>query len=470
MKKLITLSLLCIALFSGKSHAQIFWTENFGTCSTTGGVGTYTGPNGTWTESVTTGSTYSNVWYVSGTERGHVTGACGDDCASGTGSGLEATLHVGSSAAIGGDIGAAYFSGSGSSALDATTDKMAVSPVINCTGRSGITLSFYFIENGDATNDDGSVYYYNGTAWSLLANTPKTSLCSSGQGQWDHFSIALPASANGNPNVKIGFRWVNNNDRTGTDPSFAVDSVSLSTSGSSTGVAVSFTMSDSTVCQDSCTTLTNTSTGTIDSITWRPTGGTVASPHASPATACFTTPGTQNVKLLVYHGGSVDSLVLPIFVRPTPHPAVTTSGRTITVTGTYTSYQWYKSGTLISGATMNNYTYSSPGSYTVVVDSAGCRGTSTAVLYNVGVAQIADEANSFTVNRSGNGGFILSALYEVNRDLGIGVYDATGRRIFTDTWAAGTQTRQLATEWLAAGIYIIRIGNDNTASVLKVQK
>jgi len=38
----------------------------------------------------------------------------------------------------------------------------------------------------------------------------------------------LPASANNNPNVKIGFRWINNDDGDATDPSFAVDDIVLS--------------------------------------------------------------------------------------------------------------------------------------------------------------------------------------------------------------------------------------------------
>jgi hypothetical protein len=37
----------------------------------------------------------------------------------------------------------------------------------------------------------------------------------------------LPASANNNPNVRIGFRWINNDDGDATDPSFAADDVEV---------------------------------------------------------------------------------------------------------------------------------------------------------------------------------------------------------------------------------------------------
>ncbi|MFT5184013.1 MAG: hypothetical protein ACI84C_001141 [Flavobacteriales bacterium] len=44
---------------------------------------------------------------------------------------------------------------------------------------------------------------------------------------WTEYSIALPASANENANIKLGFRWVNNDDGVGTDPSFAVDDITV---------------------------------------------------------------------------------------------------------------------------------------------------------------------------------------------------------------------------------------------------
>ncbi|PCH92367.1 MAG: hypothetical protein COB85_08235, partial [Bacteroidetes bacterium] len=49
------------------------------------------------------------------------------------------------------------------------------------------------------------------------------------QGTWTAFSILLPASANNNDSVKIGFNWTNNDDGVGTDPSVAIDDITLST-------------------------------------------------------------------------------------------------------------------------------------------------------------------------------------------------------------------------------------------------
>ncbi len=471
MKRIFTLTFIGALLSALSGNAQIFWVENFGTCSTSGAVGSYTGPNGTWTESVTTGGTYSNSWYVSGLERGHITGACGDDCSTGTGAGLEATLHLGPSSALGGDAGATYYAG-GISAFVATTDKRAESPVINCTGKTGITLSFYYIENGDGTLDDGTVYYYDGTTWAPLTNPAKTSVCSGTppQGLWDHVSVSLPASANNNPNVKIGFRWVNNDDATGTDPSFAIDSMSLSSSSTSTGITASFTMSDTAVCQDSCITFTSTSTGTIDSITWKIPGITIATPHAASITACFPSAGFYTVHLYAYHGTSADSTTHTIHVRNSPHPVVTQSGHILTVTGTYLSYQWYKTGVIIAGATNNSYTYTSPGAYTVVVDSGGCKGTSAAVNYNLGVAEISDSGTRFSIAQSGSNEFILYSSLTLSANLNVSVFDATGRQILNEQWQGGSDKKQISIDGLSIGLYIIRLANATTATVLKFQK
>ena len=209
---------LLISLLSQSSEAQvIFWTESFSNGCTSGctAASYTTGPNGAWSSANTgTNATSANVWYVSGAEDGMAAGNCGT-------AGSDPSLHVGSTTL--GDIGAAY---------DASrnTNRRAQSPVINCTGRSGLTLNLNYIENGEGTLDDCIIEYFNGTAWATLTNSAKTSVCSNGQGQWTALSVALPTTANNNANVRIGFRWTNNNV-SGTDPSFAVDDITLSCTG-----------------------------------------------------------------------------------------------------------------------------------------------------------------------------------------------------------------------------------------------
>lgn len=219
----------------------IFWTEAFqngcaANCLATG----YTGPNGTWT--VTTLSPDEgcgpadspNIWYVSGAECGNVAGACGTGCGT-----TDPSLHIGSTSL--GDMGASFDNGGYCPLLGwpgTQSDARSESPSINCTGQSTITLSFNYIENGNGVLDNATLWYFDGTSWSQLIDLPKTLWGScSPQGLWTAYSTILPVSANNNSNIKIGFRWINNDDMAGTDPSFAVDDITLSTTGS----AVDFT-------------------------------------------------------------------------------------------------------------------------------------------------------------------------------------------------------------------------------------
>lgn len=200
---------------------QVFWTETFGSgCNTGTEANNENTANGTWTVSNTgVNGTDANIWYISAEENGEGVGNCGAGC------GNNPTLHI-SPTTI--DVGAAYLNGDGGFGFDATTDARAQSPLIDCTGECDITLSFEYIENGDGTLDNHILWYFDGTTWSVLDDTPKTPTTCSPQGEWSQYSIGLPSSADNNPDVKIGFQWVNNNDNTGTDPSFAVYNIELS--------------------------------------------------------------------------------------------------------------------------------------------------------------------------------------------------------------------------------------------------
>lgn len=234
MKKIY---LLIIAFYASVlvSSAQVFWTEDFATGCNQGTLASaYTGTNGTWTIASTgTNDPYANTFYVGAQEAGNPIGMCGTGCA-GT---IDATLHLGNvaipAASLAADNGASYSSGGvcASFSICVITNTRAESPIINCTGKSSITISFGYMENGSTTLDDATLWYSadGGTTWTLLDNMGKTlfGTCSP-QGMWTAYSFALPTSANNNPSVKIGFNWTNNDDGVGTDPSFAVDDITLS--------------------------------------------------------------------------------------------------------------------------------------------------------------------------------------------------------------------------------------------------
>lgn len=212
---------LLVMSFAG--FGQVAYFENFGTGCSTGTLATTFG----WTNTNTgANEANANIWYVSAAENGVGPGNCGVGC----GGANSRTLHVGAEASAGGDLGASYFESSAFFCsflgLCSVTDKRIESPTINCTGLSNITFSFDYIENGEGANDNATVWYSanNGSTWTQIDDPPKSTLCS-GQGLWATRSMTLPASADNNPTVKVAFRWVNNGNGTGVDPSFAVDNV-----------------------------------------------------------------------------------------------------------------------------------------------------------------------------------------------------------------------------------------------------
>jgi hypothetical protein len=205
-----------------------FWTEDFNNgCASLCLASAYSGVNGAWTLASTgTNDASASQFYVSCEENGNAVGACGTGCAG------DATLHVANVAGSPlagffcppGDCGAAYDAGLGGTAV--RTSRRMESPSINCTGHYNVQVVFKYMEGGENIADNATFWYFDGSAWSQQADMAKTVLCS-GQGTWTAYMVSLPASANNNANIKIGFQWVNNDNGAGADPSFAVDNVSL---------------------------------------------------------------------------------------------------------------------------------------------------------------------------------------------------------------------------------------------------
>ncbi len=479
MKKLFSFLPIFLLLGAINSNAQVFWTENFESGSTSGmEVPSFTGLNGAWTMSTsitTTEGDAPNFWFVTCAEAGHIAGGCGSVCGAGSGE-LGATLHLGSGTGsiAGADNGASYDAGDGGLGFyNTTTDRRAESPTINCSGKSTINLRFYYIENGQGAVDDGWVEYYDGTTWTLLTNTAKTTTCGGGQGSWAVQNITLPASADNNPNVKIGFRWINDNDGAGTDPSFAIDSVSLSTAAAPPPPPVaSFTNTATSSCQDSCILFTSTTTGIVDSVRWTvsPAGATIGTPTSTTSSnICFPLAGTYSVTLTAYGSGGSTTSSAVINVTPTPHPTVTKTLHVLSVPGLYSGYQWYNGTTALSGATNSTFTYTVSGVYSVLVDSAGCPGFST-VINTTGIGNIYTTSENFWISQPNGSTVILNAAQPVGDPLSVTIYDATGRKIIDETWNSGTFSKQISGLSLSPGLFVIKISNTYTSAVFKLLK
>lgn len=296
MKKALYLTSFFALLMSSFS-AQTFWTEEFQNSCTDGCVAdTYAGPNGAWTINDIGGNGVdANQWFISGAECGNDPGLCGSTCGA-----TDPSLHIGSNSILI-DPGAAYLAG-GLGYFFPETDRRVESPVINCTGFSDIELSFNYIEGGQTTIDDATLWYFDGTAWSQLDALAKTIVCPGTQGQWTAFTIDLPASADNNANVQLGFRWVNNDDNIGDDPSFAVDDMALFAAAAVDVPTAIFELPSDTICAGDMISFTDMSTSTsLAGITdWDWTFGSFAtSTDEDPVDVLFSNVGSEDITLTV---------------------------------------------------------------------------------------------------------------------------------------------------------------------------
>jgi len=330
-----------------KTFSQIpFWTETFGTgCNQGNYASGFNAGMGTWSV-VSTGNndTYANKWFISATESGMGIGNCGDGCL-GTGT-TNRTLHIGWDINVIPllDDGSIYSAGNGVS----DSDIRAQSPTINCTGQNCISVSFAYLLQGVPGFDYFQVQYSanGGSTWSVIATPPPTlnGPCSP-QGIWTGYTVALPASANNNNNVKVGFRWVNT-DNTGADPSVAIDDVKLFVPF----FGVTYTMSTP-FCQGNSTTVTAVpaSCAPVSGYTWTsaPPGPIFGTPNASVTSVSFPTAGNYSITITAASGGSTATNVQTVVINPTPVLTPSASANTIcsgqnvtlTVSGG-TSYTW----------------------------------------------------------------------------------------------------------------------------------
>jgi gliding motility-associated-like protein len=379
---------LLASIFIGLNiHAQtVIWTENFQNgCAAACPGGAYVGPNGAWTQTITGAEGADpNTWFVSCAENNTGVGNCSAPCQVTP----NQTMHI--SAKLGNpfcpnDCGAAYDAGGACGFFFCPeTNRRIESPTINLTGQTSVSINFEYIEGGDLTVDNATLWYFNGATWSQIDDMPKSSTAGcSGQGRWGNRTVALPASSNNNANVKIGFRWVNNDDGVGTDPSFAVDNITL-TIPTTTGPTANFSASDSTVCVGDCINFTDLSTGSPTGWTWYFPGSTVPTSNTqNPTNICYNTVGSFPVSLVVTDGVGTDSLFMPNFITVAAKPNVTAnaapsttvcSGTMVTLTGGGAStYTW--TGGVTNGVA---FPITTTTSYIVTgTNAAGCTDTAS---------------------------------------------------------------------------------------------
>ncbi len=223
MKRTLLLILGNICLFSFTYGTQIFfWTQNFNQNSS--GCLPNSSPYNWSVTNIGGQGANANDWYIHSSveSQAHSCFSLNTDTSLGA-----LFIGFGITNCDSADIGAYYKKG-----CDNTTNKRVESPLIDCTGKSDITLDFDILSRNFFQSDFGSAFisYDGGATWDTLEYKINSGYCPSSTflGIWEHRSLLLPDSANDNPNVKISFTWSNNDDCFGAENSIAIDNISLS--------------------------------------------------------------------------------------------------------------------------------------------------------------------------------------------------------------------------------------------------
>ena len=420
----LLLILIVSFVFSLKTNAQIpIFFDDFGStagvCDSAVLAAGYTSPSSGRVWNVTNvgaQGTKANEWYISATEPGKANGVCAARGCKTDPTQRKRSLHIGNvagselstTAAVScpfGDCGAIY--DPGGFMLTEVTEKRAESPVINCTGYSNIQLAFNYIlgilDEPNTNNDNCFVEYYNGTAWTTLVELQKTAFCGADTTifKWTTFALSLPASANNNPNVKIGFRWKNIGLGAGiSNPSVALDSILVV---SLDLPSADFTASDTVICAGDTINFYADTTTLAQNYQWTFVGGTPGSSSVqNPTNIVFQNPGTYSVQLIVSTGAAGDTLtkinyiVVNSCTPPNPDFAADDSiicERACVVftdlsTNNATAWLWSFPGGNPTTSTSQNPTvcYASPGSYDVSLIAGNQYGTDTLTKTNYIVA------------------------------------------------------------------------------------
>ncbi len=372
MKNYITtiLILYCVA-----GTSQVFYTENF----TSGGVG--------WNLASVQGveGADPNFFKVSAEEGGGITPNLGAPGSCGAANNGNNSMFV--TSVFNPTGGAAYDAGGLCGFLFCPrTNRRAESPIINCSGKTGISISFNYIEGGQGTTDDATLWYFDGTTWAQIDNMPKTALGCGGQGLWISRTIVLPLSANNNTGVKIGFKWINNDDGAGSDPSLAVDDITLFTSVVTP--AANFSANSTTICAGQCINFTDLTTNSPTSWSWVFPGAVVStSTLQNPAGICYNTTGTYTVSLTAASGTGTNTNTKANYITVLGIPSITINpasaaicaGNTQTLIATgATNYSWTPAAGLTSTNTAaTTFTANSGANYTVVGANGTCTSSAT---------------------------------------------------------------------------------------------
>lgn len=186
-------------------------------------------------------------------------------------------------------------------------------------------------------------------------------------------------------------------------------------------------------------------------------------------TSCIFAKQAGNYYVTVTDAGgcTATSNHLSISVYQQPPVSISVNGDSLVAYNSLT-YQWYRNGVLIPGATNAVYVPTQSGSYTVVVgDANGCTAQSLPVVMTVtGIAQLSKDNMTVYPNPNNSNQWSIT-VSEAWLGAVCEVFDATGRTVYVGELK--NQRSDINLE-IASGVYMLRLSSGNRVAVQKLIK
>ncbi len=203
-----------------------------------------------------------------------------------------------------------------------------------------------------------------------------------------------------------------------------------------------------------------------DTYTWDHGPGTAAVNVAPATDSIFQVTGTDA-------NGCQSTGAITVVVSSLPAPTfVDNGGGNLVADPGFATYQWYFNGSPIAGATMQTYTATQNGQYSVEVTNAvGCAGISTPQDVTVTAIEFTEVFTALDIFPNPNQGqFTVRIAMEQSQDLELKVVNLMGQEVYQHREGnVGTQwTHQINLGEVASGIYLLELKAEGQRSIHRV--
>lgn len=173
--------------------------------------------------------------------------------------------------------------------------------------------------------------------------------------------------------------------------------------------------------------------------------------------------GIYHIRITDYYKCVLNTNFVTVTTYPAlAKPVITRLGSVLKLSSSYASYQWYRNGKIIPGATSSSYTMTHDGDYHVVVtDKNDCQSESDVYNYNSLGVKMQNNNKGIKIYPNPSNGTVW---IESNQAVNIQVLDATGRKILNKE-----NTKEIDLSLLADGMYLFYI-NDKEGKLLMIEK